>query len=624
MKKLGRYDLVRVIGKGAMGMVYEARDPNLDRKVAIKTIKVENLSEEEASEYELRFRTEARSAARLQHPNIVSVYDSDRDVDVAYLVIEFIQGEDLKHHLDRGDVYTLGQTVAIIGDLLSALDYAHRNGIVHRDIKPANLLLEPGGRVKLADFGVARIQDSADATRTQGSMVGTLKYMSPEQVQSQPVDARADLFAAGIVLYQLLTGVRPFDGSSDFEIIQKITSAQPQPPSSLTPGLPTALDAVLARALEKSREDRYPTAQAFKDALLAAVQGGDTDQTLAPRPKAPAKRPALASEPTGGGSASGVTSTVTQELELVYWKDITESDDPADFYGFLNRFPGGIYADLARRKLKRLNPSDGSGSVPGSSVSLVFQPSQGADDTTHVSVRAAALLAGHSLHGAPPAALASADAPPLAIAPAAAGTPQPGRRWQGVGAMVAVLVLAPLAYWLWPASPAQDGRVVAAAAVAAQPASAPAAALAPAPMPTSVPEPKPAVPESGAPVLAALPHAIPDVAHTGVAAPAPAVASIAKPADRAATSAALSASSAHSAVVPKPAALVRQTQEQAKLAEPVAAGNDPRAACKDRWLLSYQICMTRKCAEAAFAQHPVCAQRHDMEQHNKSRDQTPF
>ena len=141
MKKLGRYDLLRVLGKGAMGLVYEGRDPILDRRVAIKTINVENLTAEEATDYEVRFRTEARSAARLQHPHIVTVFDSDRDGDVAYLV------------------------------------------------------MEPSGRLKLTDFGVARIQDSGDATRTQGSMVGTLKYMSPEQVQGRPIDARSDLFA---------------------------------------------------------------------------------------------------------------------------------------------------------------------------------------------------------------------------------------------------------------------------------------------------------------------------------------------------------------------------------------------------------------------------------------------
>ena len=140
-------------------MVYEGRDPNLDRRVAIKTIKVENLSDEAAAEYEVRFRTEARSAARLRHPDIVSVYDSDRDGDMAFLVMEFVESDDLKHHLDKGAVYTLQQTLSIMADLLSALDYAHRQKIVHRDIKPANLLMQASGYMKLADFGVAVAHD---------------------------------------------------------------------------------------------------------------------------------------------------------------------------------------------------------------------------------------------------------------------------------------------------------------------------------------------------------------------------------------------------------------------------------------------------------------------------------
>lgn len=373
LKKLGRYDLINVLGKGAMGLVYEGRDPNLDRRVAIKTIKVENLSEEAAAEYEVRFRTEARSAARLQHPHIVSVYDSDRDGDIAFLVMEFIAGDDLKHHLDKGDLYTLEQTLGIMGDLLSALDYAHRQSIVHRDIKPANLLIESSGRVKLTDFGVARIQDSGEATRTQGSMVGTLKYMSPEQVQGRPIDARADLFAAGIVLYQLLTGKRPFDGDTDFSTIQQIVGHTPAAPSSFNPKLPAALDAVVAKALAKSRDQRYASAQDFLSALQAAAREAADPKVLPP---------AL---PPGAGASSTWTSTllagealvglqsgtsadipmVTQELELVYWKEIKESMDVEDIQGFLARFPSGIYADLARRRLRKMGVPGGEDSDIG-------------------------------------------------------------------------------------------------------------------------------------------------------------------------------------------------------------------------------------------------------------------
>ncbi len=351
-----------------MGIVYEGRDPNLDRRVAIKTVKVENMSEEAAAEYEARFRTEARSAARLQHPNIVSVYDSDRDGDIAFLVMEYIQGDDLKHHIDKGERYTLDQSLKMIRDLLAALDYAHKQGIVHRDIKPANLLIEPGGRIKLTDFGVARIQDSGEATRTQGAMVGTLKYMSPEQVQGQPVDSRADLFSVGIVLYQLLTDKRPFDGENDFSIIHQIIGHSPTPPSVINPQLPVAIDAVVARALAKKRDERFATARDFAVALQAAIRRA-SDQTIVP-PANPGKQGG-AGETRGSGvtmgsatsgtsgtsatsSTSTNTSTVTQELELVYWKDIKDSVEAEEIEGFLAKFPTGIYADLARRRLKKL------------------------------------------------------------------------------------------------------------------------------------------------------------------------------------------------------------------------------------------------------------------------------
>lgn len=364
LKKLGRYEVLRVLGKGAMGVVYEGRDPNLDRRVAIKTVKVENLSEEAAAEYEHRFRTEARSAARLQHPNIVSVYDSDRDGDVAFLVMEYIQGDDLKHHLDRGVRYSLEQSLKIIRDLLSALDYAHKQGIVHRDIKPANLLIEPGGRVKLTDFGVARIQDSGEATRTQGSMVGTLKYMAPEQVQGQKIDSRADLFSAGVCLYQLLTDKRPFDGDNDFSIIHQIIGHAPPPPSSINAKLPSALDAVVARALAKTREERFATARDFAVALQAAIRRAE-DQTVVP-PLNPnrnvepgASRPLTVpgTMPPGSGTTPSIggASSVTQELELVYWKDVKDSSDAEELQVFLDKFPAGIYADLARRRLRKLS-----------------------------------------------------------------------------------------------------------------------------------------------------------------------------------------------------------------------------------------------------------------------------
>ncbi len=287
VKKLGRYDIVRTLGKGAMGLVYEGKDTVLQRRVAIKTIIVENLDSKSAEEYESRFRTEALAAARLLHPNIVPVFDFGRHDDIAFLVMQFIEGDDLKHHIDKGERFAPQQSIAMMLDLLSALDHAHENNIVHRDIKPANMLIEKG-RVKLTDFGVARIQDPDSANKTQvgAGGIGTPRYMSPEQAQGQRVDARSDLFSAGIVLYELLAGVRPFDGDNPFAIIHQIVSSVPPPPTYHNPRLPKAIDAVGAKARAKNRDERYSSAREFAMALKAAAQrmGGAPGAPAAPAP----------------------------------------------------------------------------------------------------------------------------------------------------------------------------------------------------------------------------------------------------------------------------------------------------------------------------------------------------
>jgi eukaryotic-like serine/threonine-protein kinase len=357
IQHLGRYDIVRVLGQGAMGVVYEGRDPNLDRRVAIKTVRVIGMGAEEILEYEQRFKTEARSAGRLQHPNIVSVYDSNKHTDAhgqtAYIVMEFVQGEDLKHFLDQGKRFSLEQTAFMMADLLSALDYAHKNKIIHRDIKPANMLLTKEGRIKLTDFGVARITDSGEATKTSGGTVGTLKYMSPEQVAGKGVDASSDLFSAGIVLYQLLTGVRPFDGEGYLDIVSKIVKEDPMPPSHIVGALPPSLDAVVAKALAKSKLDRFADAAAFAAALKSAVNNADLTITPSANPR-PQMLDGIGTFPGTNSQTGSNGSTVTQELELVYWKDVKESSEPDVLEGFLRRFPVGIYADLAKRKLKNL------------------------------------------------------------------------------------------------------------------------------------------------------------------------------------------------------------------------------------------------------------------------------
>ncbi|MBI2749117.1 MAG: protein kinase [Burkholderiales bacterium] len=372
IEKLGRYDIVRVLGRGAMGVVYEARDPNLDRKVAIKTVRVQSLSAEAASEYEIRFRTEARSAARLHHPNIVSVFDSGQDGDEAYLVMEFIEGEDLKHHLECGARFSVRSAIVMVHDLLMALDHAHRQNVVHRDIKPANMLIEVTGRVKLTDFGVARIQEPDESHLTQvGGAVGTPKYMSPEQAKGQRGDSRSDVFSAGVVLYELLTGKLPFDGDNQFVIIHQIVSSDPTPPSALNPDVPPGMDAVMARALAKDPNERYATARDFALALRGVAQqlppssGTPITPVTADIGSSQAVPIVIAAADAvlRDGSSTGIFgpeadisqgATVNHEAELSAWSVVKDSTEQQEYVHFLERFPSGIYAKRAQRELDLL------------------------------------------------------------------------------------------------------------------------------------------------------------------------------------------------------------------------------------------------------------------------------
>ncbi|HEV3484460.1 MAG TPA: serine/threonine-protein kinase, partial [Vicinamibacterales bacterium] len=270
---LGRYKLQRKIGSGAMGLVYEALDPKLNRPVAIKTILKSHLDEDVAREYSVRFREEAQAVARLNHPNIVQVYDFGEEGDVAFIVMEFIRGKDLKHCFDSNVRFEPKDFVRMMCELLSALDYAHQSGIVHRDIKPANVMLDVQARVKLMDFGVAKIQDTDRTHRTQvGTMVGTPSYMSPEQVQGLPCDQRSDLFSCGIVLYQFLTNQRPFTGG-DWTLRKAIVHDDPVWPSQLNAALSPEYDRVIARALAKAPEARFQSAADFSRALQRVFEG---------------------------------------------------------------------------------------------------------------------------------------------------------------------------------------------------------------------------------------------------------------------------------------------------------------------------------------------------------------
>jgi serine/threonine-protein kinase len=283
---LGKYQIRRELGQGAMGIVYEGFDPAIQRRVAIKTLKRSSLERTESAEILTRFEREAQAAGRLSHPNIVPIYEYGEDDGTAFIAMEFIEGRELKDYFDKGERFPIREIQRVMGQLLDALDFSHRRGVVHRDIKPANIILLRDGTVKVTDFGIARIESS---TLTQaGSVLGTPAYMSPEQFSGQTVDGRSDIFSAGVVLYQFLTGERPFTGTFS-TIMHKVLKENPLPPSELNVQAPRGFDAVVAKALAKRPDERFQTAGEFKSAILAlctaaaeqgAAQRFDADATL--------------------------------------------------------------------------------------------------------------------------------------------------------------------------------------------------------------------------------------------------------------------------------------------------------------------------------------------------------
>ena len=280
-ERIGKYAIDGVLGKGAMGVVYKATDPHIERRVAIKTVRKDLLDADLAAQFMARFRNEARAAGRLHHPNIIAIYEYGEDESVAYIAMEYVEGMGLRECLNRSARFELVQIAAIMTQLLQALEFAHGQGVVHRDIKPANLILTATGAIKVADFGIARI-DATTLTMT-GMVMGTPSYMAPEQCRALPSDHRADLFSAGVVLYELLTGTRPFAGSME-SVAYKICHEHPRRASevSLFPISP-AMDAVLDKALAKDPADRFADAHAFAHALRLACgdaatphSGGET------------------------------------------------------------------------------------------------------------------------------------------------------------------------------------------------------------------------------------------------------------------------------------------------------------------------------------------------------------
>ena len=258
ISKLGRYEILAELGQGSMGVVYKARDPVLDRVVAIKTINL-NLPKDELAEYEARFYQEARAAGGLNHPNIVTIYDIGKSDRVAYMAMELLEGDELRAILSAGQPLPAVQALDVAWQVAEGLAYAHERHIVHRDIKPANVMVVRDGLVKITDFGIARMRTNDVKTMT-GMILGSPKYMSPEQVAGKRADHRSDLFSLGVVLHEMLTGQAPFQADTVHGLMYQTLNSTPDAPSLRNPELPEIVDLIVAKALSKNVEERYQSA----------------------------------------------------------------------------------------------------------------------------------------------------------------------------------------------------------------------------------------------------------------------------------------------------------------------------------------------------------------------------
>ncbi len=304
---LGRYRIEAEIGRGMMGVVYRAVDPALGRTVALKTVSLLlSVPDEERESFEQRFLNEARVAASLSHPGIVVVHDVGRDADTdsLYIALEYLEGRTLAERVKAEGVPGWREALRLVARVAEALQHAHDRQIVHRDVKPANIMVLPSGEPKLMDFGIAKLP--ASQLTSAGEFFGTPSYMSPEQANGEPLDGRSDVFSLGAVLYFLLTGRRAFDAGSVPTILMRVAHFDPPPPSADCPDLPPAVDDIVARAMAKRPEDRYPAARALAEDL------DDVGAGRAPRNLAGWTRPDVERTGRGGSNAGTGTGTGTQ------------------------------------------------------------------------------------------------------------------------------------------------------------------------------------------------------------------------------------------------------------------------------------------------------------------------
>jgi serine/threonine-protein kinase len=279
MRSIGRYMLDEELGRGSMGTVFRASDPLIERSVAIKTVDLGKL-DDGTLQPRLRFLREAKAAGRLSHPGIVTVHDVGELEDVAFIVMELVEGRSLKDVLDRGEKIPLAAALAIISQTADALDFAHKHGVVHRDVKPGNIRVGPAGEVKIMDFGLARLPSST-ATKS-GRLLGTVQYMAPEQVEGAHVDHRADIFSVGAIAYELVAHRKPFQGDSLTAVMVHIMQGAPDPTALPATAYSPGLERIILKALARDRSARYPSLDAMHADLLSLVRDA-ARLLLAPR-----------------------------------------------------------------------------------------------------------------------------------------------------------------------------------------------------------------------------------------------------------------------------------------------------------------------------------------------------
>jgi len=357
MRRIGQFEVQELLGEGGIGQVYAARDMVLDRMVAIKSLRAELLSDKS---FVARFRGEAKNLALLSHPNITTLYTLLEEGGSLYMVMEMVRGQTLEAILEqRGAPFTTQEALAIVAQAADGLSYAHEMGIVHRDIKPANLILTSSGLLKIMDFGIARAQGTQRMTR-DGSIVGTLAYMSPEQCRGQEVDGRTDQYSLGIVLYEMLTGKVPFEATTDYELMQAHINSPPEWPSRRVPGIAPHAEKALMKALSKKASDRFPTLTAFKEALGA--------------PASRTEALSIVHKVTRLAGSAGISPAITSAMSSVT-ESVKKSSVPFAVKGIVAG--GGLALVLAAGLLYLLSPhSTAQSGLPVTKVSNDGAPVQ--------------------------------------------------------------------------------------------------------------------------------------------------------------------------------------------------------------------------------------------------------